>query len=149
MIIKSFTTKLFFLIFYFYSNITYSANNSSHSLAESLQHHPTNPEITAAIPNNFPPFYYTDSEGMPYGLGIEVLNEIDHHAGYLTSFIIKNNWADVFKAVESGEAQLIPNLGITDERKKHYFFSNTYAKTDITVLTRANHSINSEATLAN
>ena len=80
-------------------------------------------------------------------MAIEVLNEIDHSAGSLTTFSVKKNWAEVFKAIESGEAQVIPNLGITEERKKHYFFSAPYAKTDVTVYSRHDNIIKSETEL--
>ena len=141
MIIKSLTFKLLFIAVYcFHSNISYSAHIEQ-DLNKTLQHHQTNTQIIAAVPSFFPPFYYTDSEGLPYGMGIEVLKEIDHHAGYLTHFVVKKSWGDVLNAIESGEAQVIPNLGITEERKKLYFFSKPYAKTDITVFTRIDNKI--------
>ena len=148
-IIKSFTAKLLFIaVCCFYSNISFSADINP-NLNKSLLQHQTNTQITAAVPRYFPPFYYTDSEGLPYGMGIEVITEIDHSAGYLTRFVIKESWGDVFKAIDSGEAQIVPNLGITEERKKLYFFSKPYARTDITVFTRTDNKIKSEAALTN
>lgn len=73
-------------------------------------------------------------------MGIEVLNEIDHSAGQVTRYVVKKNWAEVFKTIESSEARLIPNLGITEERKKKYFFSKPYTKTEITVFTRSDNT---------
>lgn len=101
-----------------------------------LQQHTTNPTIKAAIPRTFPPFYFTDSNNLPYGMAIEVLNEIDHHAGYQTEFIIKENWKDVFASIDNNEVEIIPNLGITEQRKKKYLFTRPYAKTEINVFIR-------------
>lgn len=98
--------------------------------------HENNPPLKAVVPESFPPYYFTDKEGLPYGMAIEVMNEIDHHAGYLTKYIVKKTWTEVFKTIENGEAQIIPNLGITEERKKHYFFTVPYVETQIGVFTR-------------
>ncbi len=148
MINQSFTKNLLILLLSFYSNISFSNTHSFH-IEEDINQHGKNPTINAVVPAFFPPFYYTDSDGLPYGMAIEVLNEIDHSAGYLSHFIVKKSWADVFKAIDSAEAMVIPNLGITEERKKLYFFSKPYSKTDITVFTRPDNIINSEAALAN
>jgi ABC-type amino acid transport substrate-binding protein len=148
MINKSFTINLLVLLLSFYSNISFSNTHSFH-FEKDINQHEKNPTITAVVPAFFPPFYYTDSEGIPYGMAIEVLNEIDHNAGYLSHFIVKKSWVDVFKAIDSAEAIVIPNLGITEERKKLYFFSKPYAKTDITVFTRPDNIIKTEAALTN
>lgn len=147
--IKSFTAKLLFIaVCCFHSNISFSAD-SNLNLNKSISLHQSHTQIIAAVPKFFPPYYFTDSDGIPFGMGIEVLTEIDHNAGYSSRFVIKDSWGDVFEAVNSGEAQLIPNLGITEERKKLYFFSKPYAKTDITVFTRKDNKISSEAALIN
>ena len=147
MIIKSFNNNLFYILLF--SCISFYAYGNGTFLEQSIIDHQKNPSITAAIPANFPPFYYTDGSGLPYGMGVEVLNEIDHKAGYLTHFIVKRNWTDVFSAIDSGEAQVIPNLGITEARKKLYFFSKPYAETKITVFTRTDNIITSEVELRN
>ena len=148
MIIKSFSIKTFLLLFYLYPGISFSAYETAHHLEESLLKHQANPSIIAVVPAFFPPYYHTDKDGLPYGMAIEVLNEIDHNAGYSTHFMVKKSWVDVFNAIDSGEAQVIPNLGITEERKKLYFFSKPYAKTKITVFTRPDNKIKTEAKLS-
>lgn len=148
MINKSFIFKLF-LLFYFFPSLTFSANASNHHLDGEIYKHEKTQKITAVVPVFFPPFYYTDNEGLPYGMAIEVLNEINYSTGYSTHFIVKKSWGDVFKAIDSGEAQVIPNLGITEERKKLYFFSKPYSKTEITVFTRPDNIIKTESVLAN
>lgn len=112
-----------------------------------LLQHQNNPEIIAVVPASFPPFYLTDEENMPYGMAIEVMNEIDHHAGYTTRYIVKSNWKNVFDAIDKGEAHVIPSLGITPARKKKYLFTRPYAKTDINVFTRENFKLNNKQQL--
>ena len=148
MITKSFFANLIFILCLFSPNISFSQTDH-HQLTDPSLFHQNNPVLTAVVPASFPPFYYTDEEGLPYGMAIEVLNELDHHAGFLTNYIVKKSWADVFKAINSGEAQVIPNLGITEERKKHYFFTQAYARTDINVFTRIGSNIDSAGEIIN
>jgi len=116
-------------------------------LDNSLIQHENNPQITAVVPQSFPPFYFTDEDNLPYGMAIEVMNEIDHHAGYLTKYIVKPNWKEVFDSVEQGTAHIIPNLGITAERRKKYLFTIPYAITDINIFTRKHFTLTNKSKL--
>lgn len=127
---------------------SYAGNDNQHN-QESIFNHNNNPEVIAAVPTFFPPFYHQDNEGLPYGMAIEVLNEVAHAAGFVTKYVVKSNWEGVFKSIESGEAQLIPNLGITEERKKHFYFTKPYATTDITIFTRNDNIIKKASMLTN
>ena len=149
LIIKLFFLKALFFLVSLYPSVSFSNHSDAFHLDALLVNHQTNTPLLVAVPAFFPPYYYIDNEGLPYGMAIEVLNEIDHSAGYLSQFIVKQSWSEVFEAIDSGEAQVIPNLGITEERKKHYFFSKPYAKTDITVFTRRDNIIKSKAELIN
>ncbi len=135
-------------------SINTHASNESHAtdlkfsgLDRSLIKHEKNPLITAVVPQSFPPFYFTDEDNLPYGMAIEVLNEIDHHAGYLTKYIVKTNWKEVFETTEQGKAHVIPNLGITEERRKKYLFTIPYVKTDINVFTRKHFVLKNKSKL--
>ena len=149
MINQRFITNLLIIVTCCYSGLSFSLENINHNTPQSLIDHQNHTTITAVVPQFFPPFYHTNDEGLPYGMAIEVLNEIDHDAGYLTKYIVKKSWADVFKAINSGEAQVIPNLGITEARKKLYFFTQPYAKTDIIVYTRPDNIIKKTTALTN
>lgn len=149
MILKSFLFNIIVILCFFSPNISFSQTEHTHHADPSLLTSQNKPALTAVVPASFPPFYYTDEEGLPYGMAIEVLNEIDHHTDYLAHYIVKKSWADVFKAINSGEAQVIPNLGITEERKKHYFFTQAYASTYVNVFTRTGSSIDSAGEIIN
>ena len=144
---KNSTQYLLFCIFAFCANYAPAISAGEYYVQKSIHDHQKNTQITAAVPEFFPPFYFVNTDGAPYGMGIEVITEIDHSAGYFTKFTIKKNWTEVFKAIKSGEAQVIPNLGITEERKKKYFFTKPYATTDVTVFTRHDNIIETEKSL--
>lgn len=133
----------------FFSNVSFSQEDDHRNSPQPLIAHQKHTSIIAVVPEFFPPFYHTNQEGLPYGMAIEVLNEINLDAGLLVKYIVKKSWTDVFKAIDSGEAQVIPNLGITEARKKDYFFTKPYAKTEITVFTRTDNIIKKASALIN
>lgn len=136
--------KLF--IFSVFISYFYAAVSSSYAISNELDHsrllsHENFPVITAVMHRNFPPFYLTTKEGAPTGMAFEVMNEVDHLAGYQTQYLVKDSWDEVYKAMDSGEAQVIPNMGITEERKQKYFFTEPYSSTDINVFTTTKYNI--------
>ena len=137
MILTSRFKAFIYILFSFHPLFVFAAAN--HSPSAVLQLHDSNPPVYAAVPASFLPFYSINEEGLPYGFAIEVMNEIDHHAGYLTKYLVKENWEKVFKSVASGETTIIPNLGITEERKKHYFFTKPYVSVNISIIVSQNN----------
>lgn len=138
--LKPFSVIFISSLLYVFSNICFASDNS-HNSHKSLVSHDINEQFIAVVPELFPPFYHVNNEQKPYGMAIEVMNELDHNAGFLTKFIVKKSWAEVFKAIDTDEAQIIPNLGITEARKRKYFFTKPYAQTKIHVFTRSNSKI--------
>ena len=74
-------------------------------------------EVTAAVPRNFPPYYDVDESGKPIGFAIDLMERIATMEGLKVTYLIENSWTDVAKAVKSGRAILIPNIGISPKRK--------------------------------
>lgn len=141
MILKTFLLNLFVIVLYLHPTVNFANSFKSNIHSDSLLENKKPPSLIAVVPQTFPPFYHTDEEGLPYGMAIEVMNEIDHYANYLTKFIVKKSWTEVFNSISNGEAHIIPNLGITEERRKKFFFTEPYVKSDIGVFTRTNNKI--------
>ncbi len=80
--------------------------------------------LRAAVPRDFPPYYLIDEAGQPTGFAIDLMNLIADRAGFDISYAVKEHWADVNKALRAGEVDLIPNQGITAERKELYSFTS-------------------------
>jgi|GEM_PF-2421897 len=83
-------------------------------------------EITAAVPRFFPPQYLVNSDGKPGGFAIEVMNEVAHRAGLKVNYRIEDSWSEVNHALNNGLAQIVPNNGITKQRKKTRLFTRPY-----------------------
>ncbi len=81
-------------------------------------------EIIAGVPTNFPPQYQVDAKtGKPYGFAIDVMDEIAHRNGIKVRYVVYGNFSDVMLAMQMGEIDIIPNLGITEERKNYTDFT--------------------------
>lgn len=79
--------------------------------------------VVAAMPAYFPPYYQTDGQGRPSGFGVEILDAVAHMAGVSIRYEIKATMAEALEALKSGEADLIPNLGITPRRQDFATFT--------------------------
>jgi len=82
-----------------------------------------NLELVAAVPENFPPYYLLDSNGQPAGFAIETLTRIADIAGLRIRYLVTPDWESTMDALRRGDADLIPNLGITPGRLEHFAFT--------------------------
>ena len=79
--------------------------------------------IRAAIPRYFPPAYFVDSQGQPQGFAIDLMNEVAKRANFQVTYVIKESWMEAITALEKGEVDLIPNIGITAERQEKFRYT--------------------------
>ncbi|HEY6009897.1 MAG TPA: transporter substrate-binding domain-containing protein, partial [Nitrospirota bacterium] len=74
--------------------------------------------IIAVIPPDAPPTYFRDNvTGRPSGFSVETLDAIAERAGMRVEYRFVSGWDHVINAVEKGEADVVPDLGISEERK--------------------------------
>lgn len=115
-------TGYFVAAFFFASGLTVLTGGSSVTQGADAADH----EYVAAVPRDFPPHYMTDKNGQPTGFAIEVMDEIARQANIKVTYRIYHTWAEVQQALRSGKADLVPNMGITEERKKVANFTTPY-----------------------
>jgi len=106
-----------------------------HSLSVSAQQAATEAsyDAVAVFPKNFPPEYQVSPEGEPYGFAIEVMEELAARADLRIKYHPVENWGDVWKLIRSGQADLVPNMGITSERGESLFFTKPYESFEISI----------------
>ncbi|MCU7934362.1 MAG: transporter substrate-binding domain-containing protein [Candidatus Thiodiazotropha sp. (ex Dulcina madagascariensis)] len=80
-------------------------------------------QLVAVAPENFPPHYLLDSNGQPTGYAIDTLARLADLAGFQVRYVVMPDWASTMEALRRGEADLIPNLGITPDRSNHFDFT--------------------------
>ncbi|WP_013321811.1 EAL domain-containing protein [Gloeothece verrucosa] len=106
-------------------------------------------EVTAVIPKYFPPLYLVDRTGKPSGFAIDVMKEVAKLAQLKVRYEIKNTWSEVQETLINGNADLIPNLGITPARQTQMSFTAPVETDSVSVFVRAsNHQIKTVAHLA-
>jgi signal transduction histidine kinase/ABC-type amino acid transport substrate-binding protein/ActR/RegA family two-component response regulator len=123
---------IFIVIFFLYIVNSSFAQENSH------------PEIVlvAAVPRNFPPQYSVDENGEAVGFAIDAMDHIASMTGIKINYVIAETWTEVDQMLRTGEADLIPNLGITDARKKYFFFTSPIEVFPLTIFVlKKNRSI--------
>jgi PAS domain S-box-containing protein len=84
------------------------------------QNSPRADKVIAIIPRNVPPNYVQDNKtGKPGGFAIEVMDAIARRAGVVIEYRFGNNLADNLSTVRNGDADIIPLLGISEERTRY------------------------------
>ena len=104
--------------------------------------------LRVAVPEQFPPQYTLDSKGKPTGFAIEVFNVLAKKINRPVEYVVKKNWTEVFKALQSGEADVIPNVGVSDKRKNSFNYTRPVETFSLIITVRAsNKSIQNLADL--
>lgn len=94
-------------------------------------------KIIAAVPADFPPTYFKDKQtGKAAGFAIDVMNEVARQAGLEVEYIFGQPWDEISQMLLSGKADVIPNLVISEDRKKLFAFTRPIESVPINYLVR-------------
>ena len=105
-------------------------------LAAVAQDKPALREVTVGVPKSFPPYYLLDEDGNPSGFAVDDMNEVAKQAGFKVTYRAKDNWDEIFKAIRTGDIDIIPSLGISDQRKQYLAFTEPVDTFRIVLFTR-------------
>ncbi len=107
------------------------------------QPHPPGPspdKVIAVIPPDSPPTYYRDKQtGKPAGFAVDIMDAVAKRAGLRAEYIFEDGWSDIIEKVNRGEADLIPGMGVSAERRKDLAFSTSIDAFPISFFIRAGH----------
>ncbi len=120
---------LFILLFF----ISLYGLTASISTARELNSKPT---ITAVVMKYFPPHYSQTKNGAPQGFAIDSIEKIAENAGFKINYLLKDNWTQVSQALKNGEADIIPNIGVTKKRTRDFDFSIAIELSPISIIVR-------------
>lgn len=99
---------------------------------------PGNGTIRAAVLKDFPPLYQLVNN-QPRGFAIDILDHVAASAGLQVEYLVVENWAAGMAAVRTGEADLIPGIGISPARKAEFAFSNITETVPVSCFVRSNN----------
>ena len=80
-------------------------------------------KITAVIPKDFPPYYIVDKSNKVDGFAVELLNSIAQKTNLEIEYIIKKDFNEAINTFLEKKADIIPNSGISNNRKENSLFT--------------------------
>lgn len=83
------------------------------------------PVIKVAVPENYPPFYYKDSDGSFKGVSYEIATHIFDKLGYELEITQMPSMRIMLSALKDGRQHVSINLTATDERSELAYFTLT------------------------
>ncbi|MBR5375922.1 MAG: transporter substrate-binding domain-containing protein [Lachnospiraceae bacterium] len=105
-------------------------------------------KIVVGIEGTYPPFTYHEDDGAPAGIDVELAQKIAEKLGVEVEFV-DGAWDSLLIGIDSGRFDTVINcVGITEERKQKYDFSDPYYFEAWQIVTRSDDdSIKSEEDL--
>lgn len=89
---------------------------------EEIQWLQAHPQLSVGIMSGWPPFNFVDSDGVPQGIGVDIIDEINLRLGYRLH-IKAGEWHDIYHAVKEKKLDLL--LDITADKSHEPFFNFT------------------------
>jgi len=93
--------------------------------------------VTAVTPGEFPPQYSVDSSGRPQGFAVEVMDAVAALAGLEVEYEVKQDWSEAQEALKSGQADVLPNVGITERRREFLDFTSPVETFPVVIFVRS------------
>ncbi|MFW6067236.1 MAG: ATP-binding protein [Myxococcota bacterium] len=79
--------------------------------------------LTAGVPQDWPPQYSLDEHDRPTGFAVDSMEAIAAHAGVRMRYHVYPTFRRALEALESGEVDVVPNLGIIPSRTDRFPFT--------------------------
>jgi len=96
--------------------------------------------IVAVIPPDSPPTYFIDKKtGKPAGFAVDAMNAIAKRAGLRVDYIFEDGWTDIMNLLMSGKADVVPGLGVSEERKEYCAYTEPLETFPVSFFVRAKH----------
>jgi hypothetical protein len=94
--------------------------------------------IVAGVLADFPPQYSIDPQtGEPMGFAIDIMNDVAERLGVDVQYVLFDTWEDVQQALREQRIDIIPNMGITEDRKTWAEFTQPLEVFEICLFVRA------------
>lgn len=94
--------------------------------------------VRVGVVEYFPPHYETSVIGSePRGFAIDTFKAVASAAELEYEFVTYNTWSEVLAALRAREIDVIPNLGISEEREKFALFTTPLETAAVRVYVRA------------
>jgi PAS domain S-box-containing protein len=89
---------------------------------------------------HWPPHYVSGEYGQPAGFAVDIMDQVAAAADIDVVYEVVETWEEAFDALRNGHADLIPNLGITSERRQWFAFTSPVETFSIVIFVRQSTS---------
>jgi PAS domain S-box-containing protein len=94
--------------------------------------------VKAGMPENLAPQFSINSKtGKPVGFAVDVLDEVSKLSDIEIQYEVFPSWDEVNEALRNGTIDIIPNMGITAERRTRMDFTEPIETITVNLFTRA------------
>lgn len=97
-------------------------------------------EVVAVVPGHWPPQYALDDSGRPVGFAIDVMEAVAARAGLRVRYTIAETFPEAYDLLRSGQADLIPNMGIVPSRRELFGFTAPVETFVVSLFVRSEYS---------
>jgi len=93
--------------------------------AEPQPAHRSPDEVVAVIPDDSPPTYFRDEKtGKAADFAVDIMDAVAKKAGIRVEYVFEHGWTNIINKVVSGEADIVPLMGVSEERKKQLAYTD-------------------------
>lgn len=125
------------------NNTANEKDNNASNDADLLAQIKENGTLVVGTEGTYPPFTYHDDTGKLTGFDVEIAEEVAKRLGVKAEFK-ETQWDAIFAGLDAKRFDMIANqVGINDERKAKYSFSDPYISSSAVLITRADSDIKS------
>jgi ABC-type amino acid transport substrate-binding protein len=93
---------------------------------EELDYIKENPVVITAVDPLFHPYEFIDNDGVYKGMSADYLKLIEIRTGFTFEVMEGLTWPEAYDMALKGQADLLPCIGITEERQNVFFFTDDY-----------------------
>jgi ABC-type amino acid transport substrate-binding protein len=112
------------------------------SAAQSQERPAVSSNVIAVIPSDAPPTYFRDKvTGKPDGFAVEIMDIIAARSGLHVNYIFGDGWDDIINNIETGKADLAPEMAISEDRKKKLAFTTPLSTVSVSFIVRASFDL--------
>ncbi|NLY75420.1 MAG: transporter substrate-binding domain-containing protein [Firmicutes bacterium] len=114
----------------------FAAENSISWTEDELAFMESHPVIRLGVDHGFVPFEFIDEDGEYKGIAADYLALISEKTGLQFEILKGLTWPEVYERALTGNVDALPAIGRTDEREKHFLFSEPYYYYKRVIVTR-------------
>lgn len=97
-------------------------------------------KLIVGTEGTYPPFTFHDESGKLTGFDVEIAQEVGKRLGVEVEFL-ETQWDAIFAGLDAGRFDMVANqVGINDERKESYVFSDPYITSNAVLVVGKNNN---------